>query len=68
MRDINRLDNFYEKLKEIHKQLPDWRFGQFIMNFIGWYYEKYGRDCFYIEESEMIKYIEKFVDEIQGSY
>ena len=29
MRDPNRLDDFYEKLKKIHKEkVPDWRFGQ----------------------------------------
>lgn len=64
MRDINRLDNFYNELKEIHKKVPDWRFGQFIMNFMSWYYTKYKRDCFYIEEDKMIKYIEKFINEV----
>lgn len=67
MRDINRLDNFYDELKRIHKYVPDWRFGQFIMNFMSWYCTKYKRDCFYIEENEMIKYIEEFVDEVRGS-
>ena len=67
MRDTNRLYNFYNKIRENHMKLPDWRFGQFIMNFMGWYYEKYKRDCFYIEEDEMIKYIEEFVDEVRGS-
>ena len=28
MRDINRLDKFYDELKEIHKKhFPDWRYG-----------------------------------------
>ncbi len=28
MRDINRLDKFYDELKEIHKKhFPDWRVG-----------------------------------------
>ena len=68
MRDINRLDNFYDSLKNIHKKyIPDWRFGQFIMNFMGWYYNKYKRDCFYIEEDKMIKYIEEFIDEVRES-
>ena len=67
MRDINRLDKFYNELKRIHKYVHDWRFGQLMMNFIGWYYEKYKRDCFYIEEDEMIKYIEEFIDEVRGS-
>lgn len=64
MRDIDRLDNFYNNLKELHKQLPDWRFGQFIMNFFSWYYQKYKRDCFYIEEDEMLKYIKEFINDI----
>ena len=67
MRDINRLNNFYDELKRIHKYVPDWRFGQFIMNFMSWYYTKYKRDCFYIEEDEMIKYIEEFIDKVRGS-
>ena len=68
MRDANRLDSFYDNLKNIHKNyIPDWRFGQFIMNFMSWYYTKYKRDCFYIEEDKMIKYIEEFIDEVKGS-
>ena len=35
MRDPNRLDAFYDELKEIHKEYyPDWRFGQFMVNII----------------------------------
>ena len=62
MRDINRLYNFYDKLRENHKKLPDWRFGQFILNFISWYYTKYHTDIFYIEDTEMLLAIEEFVD------
>ena len=37
MRNPNRLDNFYEEFKRIHKEsLPDWRFGQLCSNFFGW--------------------------------
>ena len=67
MRDINRLDNFYDELKKIHKYVPDWRFGQFMINFMSWYYNQYKRDCFYTEDDKMIKSIEEFVDEIRGS-
>ena len=66
MRDINRLDDFYNALKEAHKQFPDWRFGQFIMNFINWYYKKYKKDIFYIEENEMITLFDEFINEIGG--
>ena len=65
MRDINRLDNFYNELKEIHKELPDWRFCQLIMNFFGWFYEKYHRDAFYIEDFQILIYFKTFIDEMK---
>ena len=67
MRDANRLYNFYNKNRENHMKLPDWRFGQFILNFISWYYNKYKMDIFYIEDDDMLKYIKEFVDEVRGS-
>ena len=49
----DRLDPFYEKLCEIHKEkFPDWRFGQLVFNFMRWY-----GDPFYLEED---KFMEKF--------
>ena len=68
MRDINRLDNFYDNLKNIHKNyIPDWRFGQFIINFMSWYYDKYKTDIFYVEEEIILKYINDFIDEVRGA-
>lgn len=66
MRNINRLDDFYKKLSNIHKNVPDWRFGQFILNFISWHYNKYKRDIFYIEEDKMLKLFEEFIKEMRG--
>ena len=55
MRDKNRLDSFYEELKEIHKQsFPDMRFGQFMMNALGWINSTKQRDPFFPEEDEML--------------
>ena len=52
MRDVKRLDGFYERLKEIHKDcFPDWRFSQLISNFADWY----GGDIFYMEEDRFIE-------------
>lgn len=63
MRDPNRLDAFYEKLKEIHKEnFPDWRFSQLISNFADWY----GGDIFYMEEDRLIELLEKFTKEVKG--
>ena len=61
MRDPNRLDKFYAKLRDIHKnECPDWRFGQLMMNFLHWYYEKYNQDFFHEEEDEMIEKIREY--------
>ena len=65
MRDINRLDNLYNTLKELHKQIPDWRFGQFVMNFISWYMIKYKRDIFYVEDDKIISLFKEFFNEIR---
>lgn len=64
MRDANRLYNFYNKIRENHMKLPDWRFGQFILNFISWYYNKYKTDIFYIEDDDILLTIEDFINEI----
>ena len=48
----------YDYLMKIHKaNFPDWRFFQFIMNFISWY----GADPFYLEDE---KIYEKIVSDI----
>lgn len=60
MRDPNRLYEFYAELQRIHIQyFPDWRFGQFMINFFG------AADCdpFFWEEDELIKRLKKFVGE-----
>ena len=59
MRNPNRLDNFYDELYKIHKEnFPDWRFGQFIMNFLNW-----NGDFFYLEENNFLERIKEFVNE-----
>lgn len=61
MRKVERLDEFYDELKEIHKKyFPDWRFGQLCSNFFGYLATEKKMDLFFPEESEMIKYIREF--------
>lgn len=56
MRDIERLDRFYSRLRTIHAEnFPDWRFGQLIMNFVAW-----RGDIFYLEEDKMIELLEEY--------
>lgn len=58
MRDINRLDEFYDKLKNIHKKsFGQWRFGQLMFNFIS----ECG-DPFYWEEDKFIEEIKKYAN------
>lgn len=60
MRSPDRLDEFYDRLKAIHKEyVPDWRFGQFMMNILG-EMSSSGRDPFFPEEKEMIEFIEAY--------
>ena len=67
MRDPKRLAGFYETMGKIHAEfLPDWRFGQLMQNFIGWHYQKYGTDVFYVEEEKMLERFSSYVNEIAG--
>lgn len=61
MRSKERLDPFYDELKWVHKKyFRDWRFGQFMSNLLGWIVSNYGRDPFFPEEDEMLKYIREY--------
>lgn len=63
MRDVNRLDSFYAELKEIHKHsFPDMRFGQFMMNALGWINSTKKRDPFFPEEDEMLDLIKEYAN------
>ena len=69
MRDPNRLDYFYETLKNYHKwYFADWRFGQLIINFLNWHFNKYKTDGFYIEEKEMLKRFDEFKNDMGVNY
>ena len=62
MRDPDRLDAFYDELKRIHKEnFPDWRFGQFMMNFFAG-----NGDPFYWEENRFLERLNEFVDHIKN--
>lgn len=63
MRDANRLTPFYETLKEIHMStFPDFRFGQFMCNFLGWV-QVYKGDPFFPEEDKMLQYLKEYQKE-----
>lgn len=56
MRDPNRLDKFYDTLKELHKKYaPDIRVGQLFCNL----QRQEENDLFYYEEDKLLKVIRK---------
>ena len=63
MRNINRISVFTQELNRIWATyFSDWRFGQFMMNFLGWgSNEKI--DPFFSEEEEMLNYLYQFCGE-----
>lgn len=64
IRNPNRLYGFYNEVKRLHMTyFPDWRAGQFWMNFLGWVQNKKKRDPFLPEESEMLTYLKEYCGE-----
>lgn len=65
MRKPERLYGFYNELTRVHiSYFPDWRFGQFCSNFLGWIQQTKGVDFFFVEEPKMIDYLHEFAGEI----
>lgn len=60
-RYADRLDGFYDVLKDVHKKyFPDWRFGQLMSNFFGWLFSEKGIDLFFPEEPQMLEFIKEY--------
>lgn len=51
MRDPKRIDKFCNELATIWKEVPDWRFGQLMVNVLS----TCNRDPFFYEEDEMME-------------
>lgn len=63
MRDPNRLDVFYEELKNLHKEnFPDLRFLQLMMDYIGWIIQYKKQDPFFAEESKCIELFKEYMN------
>lgn len=68
MRDLNRLDESYEQIKEIHKRsFPDMREAQFLLNYLGWAYNKHG-DPFFYESDKFVEYAKEYANEASMFY
>lgn len=65
MRNPDRLNNFYDDFRRIHKKyFPDFRFGQLISNFFGWLYTEKKIDCWFPEEAQMIDYFREYAESL----
>ena len=63
MRNPERLDSVYFHLCEIHKKsFPDMRFGQLMMNFLGFVNSTKKRDTFFPEEDEMVELFKEYAN------
>lgn len=64
MRNSEKLNNFYDEVKRIHKTyLPDWRAGQFWLKFFEWLQYEKKRDGFFPEEDELLRYLKEYCGE-----
>lgn len=67
MRDPKRIEPFIRKLADYWKTyIPDWRFGQFMSNFLGFVVTETKRDIFFIEEKEMEELLDKYFKPKEG--
>lgn len=59
MRDPKRIKKFCNKLATCWEKVPDWRFGQLVVNVLG----TSKIDPFFLEEDAMLKLFEEFFKE-----
>ena len=59
MRDPNRIDGYCERLVKIWKQVPDWRFGQLVVNLARIYQQQTGHDIFFREDDKLFPELER---------
>ena len=64
MRDPARIDGYMEKLGDLWRELPDMRFGQFLMNTLGDVQKRIGRDLFFVEDAEFFATLEIVVNDM----
>lgn len=64
MRDPNRIDKFCNELAKLWHKVPDWRTGQFMVNIMLAYQNKFGHDAFYAEDAEFMEFIKEFIKEV----
>lgn len=64
MRDPNRIDDFCDRLKTVWHTVPDWRFGQLMVNLL-WDEKAPWSDPFFPEDDKMIEYLEGYFGQVK---
>ena len=64
MRNPERIDPFCKNLAELWHRVPDWRFGQLMINLLSFYMNETGRDAFFVEDAEFMDRMRSYMDEI----
>lgn len=66
MRDPNRIDRFCDEMKSVWHCVPDWRFGQLIINLLDAYKQETGWDFFYKEDDDLMEFFIRYISENTG--
>ena len=62
MRNPKRIDVFCNELKRLWHKVPDWRFGQLMLNVLGEVYNHSKLDPFFIEDEKMLEELHIFFE------
>lgn len=60
MRDPKRIYQFCADLSDVWSNVPDWRFGQLVMNLLGDYIRDTKHDPFYAEDDELMLFFQDY--------
>ena len=66
MRDPNRIDYYCDELANLWHKVPDWRFGQLMVNMAIAYRMKHNSDTFYVEDDDFFKFMNEYFKEIEN--
>lgn len=67
MRNPNRIDGYMERLGEVWKKYPDFRFGQMLINLLGAVQNEVGMDLFFVEDEQFFAAFEKCFERMMGN-
>jgi hypothetical protein len=63
MRDPKRIKPLCDQLCATWSHYPDWRFGQFLSNFLGWVLSnKDCHDIFFPEDDKWLKWLKEYAE------